>query len=157
MITVMGAEPPGAGPPDRSGRAALEPLDAGALLTSQASEDLRAAVRAAAAEDDGADIRLLLDRVARFDTSGLGLLVGLHRLARQEGARLVCVSPAPPCGRCCAAVACTASCTSSSTSGRTTGTRPPGSTITGASPAQISPVSRARRSASARRSTPSLR
>jgi ABC-type transporter Mla MlaB component len=41
------------------------------------------------------EIRLLLDRVSRFDHSGLGLLVGLHRESRRAGVRLVFVNPPP--------------------------------------------------------------
>jgi ABC-type transporter Mla MlaB component len=43
-----------------------------------------------------AEIRLVLDRVSRFDLSGLGLLVGLHRESRRDGVRLVIVDPPPP-------------------------------------------------------------
>jgi anti-anti-sigma factor len=40
-------------------------------------------------------VRLWLDQVATFDSSGLGLLVRLHRQARGAGVRLVLVNPAP--------------------------------------------------------------
>jgi hypothetical protein len=40
-------------------------------------------------------IRLVLDRVSRFDQSGLGLLVRLHRESRRAGVRLVLVNPTP--------------------------------------------------------------
>ena len=67
---------------------------AGPNLTSQVADELRAAVRSSAESGHGV-VRLLLDRVRTFDSSGLGLLVRLHRLARSLDARLVLVDPAP--------------------------------------------------------------
>lgn len=68
-------------------------IDAGATLTGSAAADLRAAV--ARAVQDGWVLDLRLDGVTTFDTTGLGLLVGLHRQARAAGAQLVCLRPTP--------------------------------------------------------------
>ena len=67
-------------------------IDAGPDLSARVSDRLRSSVSEAAASGHHV-VRVRLDRVATFDTSGLGLLVGLHRLARTEGLRLVLVSP----------------------------------------------------------------
>lgn len=69
-------------------------LEAGPSLTSQVADELRSAVRAAAGSGQRV-VRLRLDRVTTFDSSGLGLLVRLHRLARSLDARLVLVDPPP--------------------------------------------------------------
>lgn len=69
-------------------------LEAGPILTSQIGDELRAAVRSAAASGQP-EVRLRLDHVRSFDSSGLGLLVRLHRLARSVDVRLVLVNPAP--------------------------------------------------------------
>ena len=79
---------------DRESPPAAADLEAGPVLTSQVADELRAAVRSAAASGPGV-VRLRLDRVATFDSSGLGLLVRLHRLARSLDTRLVLVDPAP--------------------------------------------------------------
>jgi anti-anti-sigma factor len=60
-------------------------------LTAATCQDLRARVRAALAQHDA--VRLWLDEVERVDAPGLGLLVGLHRLAGQLDAGLVFVNP----------------------------------------------------------------
>ena len=67
---------------------------AGPSLTSQVADELRAAVRSAAGSGQRV-VRLRLDQVTTFDSSGLGLLVRLHRLARSLDTRLVLVDPAP--------------------------------------------------------------
>ena len=69
-------------------------LEAGPSLTSQVADELRGAVRAAA-ESGQRIVRLRLDEVTTFDSSGLGLLVRLHRLARSLDSRLVLVDPPP--------------------------------------------------------------
>jgi anti-anti-sigma factor len=65
----------------------------GARLTASTCHELRSTVRAAVGGHDA--VRLWLDRVERVDAPGLGLLVGLHRLARQFDATLVCINPSP--------------------------------------------------------------
>ena len=79
---------------DRDSPPAQADLEAGPVLTSQVADELRAAVRAAAASQPGV-VRLRLDGVTTFDSSGLGLLVRLHRLARSLDTRLVLVDPTP--------------------------------------------------------------
>jgi anti-anti-sigma factor len=79
---------------DRESPPAPADLEAGPVLTSQVADELRAAVRSAAASQPVV-VRLRLDRVTTFDSSGLGLLVRLHRLARSLDTRLVLVDPAP--------------------------------------------------------------
>ena len=69
-------------------------LEAGPTLTSHVADELRAAVRSAA-ESGQRVVRLGLERVTTFDSSGLGLLVRLHRLARSLDSRLVLVNPSP--------------------------------------------------------------
>ena len=69
-------------------------LEAGPSLTSQVADELRAAVRSSAGSGQGV-VRLRLERVTTFDSSGLGLLVRLHRLARSLDTRLVLVNPTP--------------------------------------------------------------
>jgi len=69
-------------------------LVAGPNLTSQVADELRAAVRSSAESGHGV-VRLRLERVTTFDSSGLGLLVRLHRLARSLDTRLVLVDPTP--------------------------------------------------------------
>jgi len=63
----------------------------GAVLTVTTCQDVRAAVQGAFIAHDL--VRLWLDEVDHVDAAGLGLLVGLHRLARQLDATLVCVNP----------------------------------------------------------------
>jgi ABC-type transporter Mla MlaB component len=99
-------------PPDRR-PGLLGAVDAGDELSAVTAAALRA--RVSALLDEGrslrqpvamipvrdstavetSEIRLGLDRVSRFDQSGLGLLVGLHRESRRAGVRLVFVNPAP--------------------------------------------------------------
>ena len=69
-------------------------VEVGPSLTSQVADELRAAVRSAAESGQGI-MRLRLERVTTFDSSGLGLLVRLHRLARSLDTRLVLVNPTP--------------------------------------------------------------
>ena len=69
-------------------------LEAGPSLTSQIADELRGAVRAAA-ESGQRIVRLRLDEVTTFDSSGLGLLVRLHRLARSLDTQLVLINPSP--------------------------------------------------------------
>lgn len=69
-------------------------LEAGPNLTSQVADELRAAVRSSAGSGHRV-VRLRLERVTTFDSSGLGLLVRLHRLARSLDMRLVLVNPTP--------------------------------------------------------------
>lgn len=63
----------------------------GALLTVTHCRDVRTDVQRAFIGHDL--VRLWLDEVDQVDAAGLGLLVGLHRLARQLDATLVCVNP----------------------------------------------------------------
>ena len=102
-------------PPDRSvddRRELLGTVDAGDELSAATAAGIRVRVGALldgrrdvgqavagnpfveSTELETAEIRLVLDRVTRFDQSGLGLLVGLHREARSAGVRLVLVTPA---------------------------------------------------------------
>lgn len=69
-------------------------LEAGPVLTSQVADELRAAVRSAA-ESGPRVVRLRLETVTTFDSSGLGLLVRLHRLARSLDTQLVLINPSP--------------------------------------------------------------
>ncbi|MFC5381062.1 STAS domain-containing protein [Aquipuribacter nitratireducens] len=62
------------------------------LLASEAPR-LRNALRRAGAEHDLVELRV--GEVVTFDTAGLGLLLGLHRLARADGAAMVVVAPPP--------------------------------------------------------------
>ena len=79
---------------DRESPPAPADLEAGPVLTAQVADELRAAVRSAAASQPVV-VRLRLDGVTTFDSSGLGLLVRLHRLARSLDSRLVLVDPPP--------------------------------------------------------------
>lgn len=69
----------------------LVELDVGTRLDPAEAVRLRRAV--AALCDDHALVGLRVDRVVAFDAAGLGLLLGLHRLARAKGAGLLVVGP----------------------------------------------------------------
>jgi anti-anti-sigma factor len=62
------------------------------LLASEAPR-LRHLVRQVSAEHDLVELRVR--QVQAFDAAGLGLLLGLHRLARANGAAMVVVGPPP--------------------------------------------------------------
>ena len=66
-------------------------LDAGPRLDPAEAVRLRRAV--AQLSSDHALVGLRVDRVVAFDAAGLGLLLGLHRLARAKGAGLLVVGP----------------------------------------------------------------
>jgi anti-anti-sigma factor len=65
----------------------------GVALTASTCQDIRSLVRAALAGHDV--VRLWLDEVQELDAPGLGLLMGLHRLARDQDATLICVNASP--------------------------------------------------------------
>jgi anti-anti-sigma factor len=67
-------------------------IEAGTVLSSAVADRLRGQVTDHLAAG-AVVVRLRLDGVKSFDTSGLGLLLGLHRLARGDGCQLVCVAP----------------------------------------------------------------
>jgi anti-anti-sigma factor len=67
-------------------------VQAGTLLSSAVADRLRSEVTDHLAAG-AVVVRLRLDDVESFDTSGLGLLLGLHRLARGLDGQLVCVAP----------------------------------------------------------------
>ena len=69
----------------------LVELDAGPRLDPAEAVRLRRAVAQLSA--DHALVGLRVDRVVAFDAAGLGLLLGLHRLARAKGAGLLVVGP----------------------------------------------------------------
>ncbi len=66
-------------------------VDAGPRLDSAEAVRLRRSVAALSSEH--ALVGLRVDRVVAFDAAGLGLLLGLHRLARAKGSGLVVVGP----------------------------------------------------------------
>jgi anti-sigma B factor antagonist len=68
-------------------------VDAGSRLLASEAPRLRNAVRRASVEHDLVELRV--DRVQVFDAAGLGLLLGLHRLARASGAAVLVVAPPP--------------------------------------------------------------
>lgn len=68
-------------------------IDAGARLQSAEAAGLRNAVRHLSAQHDLVTLRV--DGVVAFDAAGIGLLLGLHRLARSNGAGLVVAGPGP--------------------------------------------------------------
>lgn len=67
--------------------------DAGPRLLASEALRLRQVVRRLAVGH--ALVLLRLDQVVAFDAAGIGLLLGLHRLARLNGSGLVLVRPAP--------------------------------------------------------------
>ena len=75
------------------GRELMAETDAGLRLLASEAPRLRQSVRRLAAGH--ALVLLRVDRVVAFDAAGIGLLLGLHRLARLNGAGLVLVRPAP--------------------------------------------------------------
>lgn len=75
-------------PPD-----GLVEVDAGSRLDPAEAVRLRRAV--AQLSGGHAMVGLRVDRVVTFDAAGLGLLLGLHRLARAKGAGLLVVGPGP--------------------------------------------------------------
>lgn len=75
-------------PPD-----GLVEVDAGSRLDPAEAVRLRRAV--AQLSGGHAMVGLRVDRVVTFDAAGLGLLLGLHRLARAKGAGLLVVGPSP--------------------------------------------------------------
>ena len=68
-------------------------IDVGATLTERQRLVLREQVRSNA--DPGTTIRVQLGRVRSFDTAGLGVLVGLRRVAAAGHARAVFADPPP--------------------------------------------------------------
>jgi len=68
-------------------------FDAGVRLVPAEAQRLRRAVLRLSA--DHALVLLRVDQVAVFDTAGIGLLLGLHRLARLNGSGLVLLRPPP--------------------------------------------------------------
>lgn len=85
---ATGPDPAPAGTPG-----GLVELGAGSRLDPAEAVRLRRAV--AALSIDHALVGLRVDQVVTFDAAGLGLLLGLHRLARAKGAGLVVVGPSP--------------------------------------------------------------
>lgn len=77
-------------PPPADG---LVELDAGSRLDPAEAVRLRRAV--AQLSGQHALVGLRVDQVVTFDAAGLGLLLGLHRLARAKGAGLLVVGPTP--------------------------------------------------------------
>lgn len=71
--------------------ASIAEVDAGTRLLASESPRLRQAVLALSRTN--ALVTLRVDRVEAFDTAGIGLLLGLHRLARSNGAALVLLRP----------------------------------------------------------------
>jgi anti-anti-sigma factor len=63
----------------------------GASLTVSTCQELRRTVREALTTHD--TVRLWLDEIDHVDAPGLGLLVGLSRLANQLDASLICANP----------------------------------------------------------------
>jgi anti-anti-sigma factor len=84
------------GPPAAAGSAASHPglleVVLGAELVAARTVEIRAVVdqvlRAAPAV-----LRLRLEEVQRFDAAGVGLLLGVHQRARQQGVDLICTCP----------------------------------------------------------------
>ncbi|WP_380165210.1 STAS domain-containing protein [Jannaschia sp. R86511] len=83
---------PGGGGSDVE-RSLMAEADAGPRLLASEALRLRQVVRRLSAGH--ALVLLRLDQVVAFDAAGLGLLLGLHRLARLNGAGLVLVRPTP--------------------------------------------------------------
>jgi anti-anti-sigma factor len=71
--------------------ASIAEIDAGTRLLASESPRLRQAVLAVSRTHPLVTLRV--DRVEVFDTAGIGLLLGLHRLARGNGAALVLARP----------------------------------------------------------------
>lgn len=71
-------------------------VDVGTRLLPSEAQGLRRAVRELSAQHPMVTLRV--DRVVAFDTAGLGLLLGLHRLARANGSGLVVAGPGPRLG-----------------------------------------------------------
>ena len=80
---------------DSSGpvRGLMAETDAGPRLMASEAPRLRQAVRRLSLGH--ALVLLRVDEVVSFDAAGIGLLLGLHRLARLNGSGLVLVRPAP--------------------------------------------------------------
>ena len=68
-------------------------LDAGSRLDPAEAVRLRRAVAQLSGRHTLVGLRV--DQVVTFDAAGLGLLLGLHRLARAKGAGLLVVGPSP--------------------------------------------------------------
>lgn len=81
------------GAPPGLTRSLIAEADAGPRLLAAEALRLRETVRSLSV--DHALVLLRVDQVVAFDVAGLGLLLGLHRLARAHGAGLVLVRPAP--------------------------------------------------------------
>ncbi|MGJ7441090.1 STAS domain-containing protein [Aquipuribacter sp. MA13-6] len=86
-------EQDGAGGGSDVERVLMAEADAGPRLLASEALRLRQVVRRLASGH--ALVLLRLDQVVAFDAAGIGLLLGLHRLARLNGAGLVLVRPAP--------------------------------------------------------------
>ena len=84
-------DPPGRGSDGE--RSLIAEADAGPRLLASEAMRLRQLVRTLSGGH--ALVLLRVDQVVAFDAAGLGLLLGLHRLARLNGAGLVLVRPAP--------------------------------------------------------------
>jgi anti-anti-sigma factor len=78
----------GSGPVDQ----ALVEVVLGPELVAARTRDIRAVVDPVLAAAP-AVLRLRLDAVRRFDGAGVGLLLGVHQRARQQGVHLVCTCP----------------------------------------------------------------
>lgn len=71
--------------------ASVAEIDAGTRLLASESPRLRQAVLTMSRTNPLVTLRV--DRIEAFDTAGIGLLLGLHRLARANGAALVLARP----------------------------------------------------------------
>ncbi|WP_336922507.1 STAS domain-containing protein [Aquipuribacter sp. SD81] len=82
---------------DRRGPDVLAPgpavVEVGPRLLASEAPRLRRSVHLVSAEHDLVELRV--HQVQAFDAAGLGLLLGLHRLARSHGAAMVVVGPPP--------------------------------------------------------------
>jgi anti-anti-sigma factor len=77
----------------QSDQGLMAEIDAGSRLLASEAPRLRRAVRQLSTGH--ALVILRVDRVEVFDAAGIGLLLGLHRLARLSGAALMLGRPAP--------------------------------------------------------------
>ena len=71
---------------------ALVEVVLGPELVAARTRDIRAVVDPVLAAAP-AVLQLRLDEVRRFDGAGVGLLLGVHQRARQQGVHLVCTCP----------------------------------------------------------------
>lgn len=95
LVTVDRTDPsPVADPDQEPVQALLGDVDAGNRLLP--SEAVRLRHEVGGASQRHRLVQLRVDRVVAFDTAGIGLLLGLHRLARSNGAALVLLRPTQP-------------------------------------------------------------